>query len=285
MTKTTFKAGDKVVFLNRPGNEKYGSIHHLTVGKTYEVLSITPEGDCVRIKDDRGTKTSGFFYRFALAKDAKFKKGDRIVLTDTTSMDYALTKGKTYEVLKDQNFSDCVAISDDDGSWAAPYAWRFTLEVKPNFNKGDYVTCLNNALYEDKLTARGIYKVIDAYSTHGFDYIRVEGRGEVTVTAHSSRFKLWAAAEEFSKHPPEFPKKTLWNPKSDPKNSSLAALALQTTTTKAAPPTTPPIMGLYIPTSVINGLVEDYVKKHYGIHQKVDKVHGGTEYIDVVFVK
>jgi hypothetical protein len=202
----------------------------------------------------------------------KFKKGDRIVLTDTTSMDYALTKGKTYEVVRNQT-GECVEISDDGGWHAAPFAWRFTLEVK-NFNKGDYVTCLNNALYEDKLTARGIYKVIDAYSTHGFDYIRVEGRGEVTVTAHSSRFKLWAAAEEFSKHPPEFPKKTLWNPKSDPKNSSLAALALQSAKPwdLRAPPTTPALMGLTIEASVLHGLVEDHVKKHYGIHQKICKI-------------
>jgi hypothetical protein len=214
-----FKAGDDVVFLDVPSNVAYGKAHDLTPGKTYKVASINyPACDCVRIKGDRGSSTSGYFSRFELAKK--------------------------------------------------------------NFKKGDYVTCLNNALYEDKLTARGIYKVIDAHSTHGFDYIRVEGRGEVTVTAHSSRFKLWAAAEEFSKHPPAFPEKYPDLPKYlvNPKNGAIHPLP-------KAPPTTPPIMGLYIEASVLNGLVEDYVKKHYGIHQKVDKVYGGTEYIDVVFVK
>ena len=111
-SKSKYKGGDKIVVKSLDGYEQScGNGDELTVGKSYEVVKVNPDGDgTVCVIADNGIH----WWINCSDIDHRFKIGDRVVVTPTNESVYALDNaGKEF----------CITDIDRDGdAWCSQNA-------------------------------------------------------------------------------------------------------------------------------------------------------------------
>jgi hypothetical protein len=178
-------ASNKVVCIDASGRKG------LTVGKSYDLVGLQPDGDFIII-DDKGKTIKTYAKRFKVAAApivSGFKVGDAVVCIDNSGRKY-LSKGKTYTVTALQADGD-VIVTDDKGKARKTFAKRFALATTTtasSFKVGDTVTCIDSS--GRKYLTKGKSYTISALQADG-DVVITDDKGKSRKT-YAKRFALEA---------------------------------------------------------------------------------------------